>query len=339
MEDEKYKMKFIGILLSIILVAVLITFLIFSYDRYTNFDKYSKKDDESQLEQKENIDIASPQIQLMNPFSGDFVSSALLYLTQIQQMQRSDLTNEFVLKMAFAKILNQDIGLDLSREYDDDENVRFTLDANVLEESIGKIFGSLNYYKNDFNTLDLYLLNSDKTQSDSFLYTVKYNKRKDEYSITFNDLEELVKIERKELISSNVIPAYQEAVKYEDRIELDIYPVFVKKQGNLTDEEAAYICYKSYDFEEKKFKWKLTDSIYVKNEEPTSLTEAINRQFNLNRDNEESGENNILNDKSKNELDEAIEKIDKNELNDYKFVFVKDENGAYIFDSFSIISQ
>ena len=68
MEDEKYKMKFIGILLSIILVAVLITFLIFSYDRYTNFDKYSKKDDESQLEQKENIDIASPQIQLMNPF-------------------------------------------------------------------------------------------------------------------------------------------------------------------------------------------------------------------------------------------------------------------------------
>ena len=340
MEDEKYKMKFIGILFSILLVLALIAFLIFSYDRYINFELYSAMSEDNQEEFKENIDIASSQINLINPFSGDFSNSSLLYLTKIQQMKRSELTNEFVLKMAFAKLTNQDLGIDLSQEYEDDEDIRFKVNASILEDAIGKIFGSLNYYKNDFNTLDLYLVNSDKTLSDSFLYTIKYNKRKDEYSVLFNSINELIKIENKELINSNVVPVYQEAIQYENRIELSIYPVFIKKQGNLSDEESAYICYKSFDFEERKFKWKLTDTIYVKNNDDLSLTEVINKHLNPDDEQQENLDKiNILNNNPKNELEKAIDKIEKSDLNNYKFIYMKDENGAYIFDSFEIITQ
>jgi len=333
MDDVKYKMNIFEILFSAILSLALVCFLVFCYDRFINFDKYHKEEEKEKIE-KESIDISSPQIQLINPFSGDFSNSGLLYLTKTKTMKRSDLTNEFVLKMALSKLSYQDLGIDLSMDYntEGDSDVRFTFRADALEKEIGNIFGSLNYYKNDFNTLDLYLMNSDRSLSDSFLYSVKYNKRKDEYSILFNNIAELIQIEKKEEINSNVIPVYQEATKYEDRIELDIYPIFIKKQGNLSDEDAAYICYKSYNCDEKKFVGKLTDTIYVKNEDELSLTEVINRKITDAVDAKDNSDGSG----SKNELDEAIKKIDKSQLSDYKIIYTKTEDEVYVFDSFEI---
>ena len=334
MDDVKYKMNIFEILFSAILALAIVCFLVFCYDRFINFEKYHKEEEKEKIE-KESLDISSPQIQLINPFSGDFSNSGLLYLTKIKTMKRSDLTNEFVLKMALAKLSYQDLGIDLGMDYntEGDSDVRFAFKADVLEKEIGNIFGSLNYYKNDFNTLDLYLMNSDKSLSDSFLYSVKYNKRKDEYSILFNNIAELIQIEKKEEINSNAIPVYQEATKYEDRIELDIYPIFIKKQGNLSDEDAAYICYKSYNWDDKKFVGKLTDTIYVKNEDELSLTEVINRKI---TDVVDASDNNSDGSGSKNELDEAIKKIDKSQLSDFKFIYTKTEDDVYVFDSFEI---
>ena len=334
MNDDKYKMNIFLILISILITIGIIGSIYFCYDRYINFDEYYKE--EAKEEQKEKIDISDPQVAIINPFSGDFSNSSLLYLTKIKTMKRSELTNDFVLKMAFSKVTYQDLNINLNEQYNEESDFRFTLKADVLEQAIGSVFGSLNYYKSDFNTLDLNLMNSDKTVSDSFLYTIKYNKRKDEYSVSFNDIEELVKIENKELIDSNVIPLYQEAIKYEDRIELDIYPIFIKKQGNLSDEDSAYICYKSFDYEEKKFKGKISDTIYVKNKQDLSLTDLINSR--LNGENEDQNDDNdLLNKNSKNELDKAIEKIDKTELIKYRFTYIKDESEAFVFDSFEIL--
>ena len=39
---------------------------------------------------------------------------------------------------------------------------------------------------------------------------------------------------------------------------------------------------------------------------------------------------------SKNELDEAIKKIDKSQLSDFKFIYTKTEDDVYVFDSFEI---
>ena len=332
MEDVKYKMNIFEILFSAILSLAIVCFLVFCYDRFINFEKYHKEEEKIE---KESLDISSTQVQLINPISGDFSNSGLLYLTKIKTMKRSDLTNEFVLKMALAKLSYQDLGIDLGMDCntEGDSDVRFAFKADVLEKEIGNIFGSLNYYKNDFNTLDLYLMNSDKSLSDSFLYSVKYNKRKDEYSILFNNIAELIQIEKKEEINSNAIPVYQEATKYEDRIELDIYPIFIKKQGNLSDEDAAYICYKSYNWDDKKFVGKLTDTIYVKNEDELSLTEVINRKI---TDVVDANDNNSGGAGSKNELDEAIKKIDKSQLSDFKFIYTKTEDDVYVFDSFEI---
>ena len=334
MDDVKYKMNIFEILFSAILALAIVCFLVFCYDRFINFEKYHKEEEKEKIE-KESLDISSVQVQLINPISGDFSNSGLLYLTKIKTMKRSDLTNEFVLKMALAKLSYQDLGIDLGMDYntEGDSDVRFAFKADVLEKEIGNIFGSLNYYKNDFNTLDLYLMNSDKSLSDSFLYSVKYNKRKDEYSILFNNIAELIQIQKKEEINSNVIPVYQEATKYEDRIELDIYPIFIKKQGNLSDEDAAYICYKSYNWDDKKFVGKLTDTIYVKNEDELSLTEVINRKI---TDVVDASDNNSDGSGSKNELDEAIKKIDKSQLSDFKFIYTKTEDDVYVFDSFEI---
>ena len=181
-------------------------------------------------------------------------------------------------------------------------------------------------------------MNSDKSVSDTFLYTVKYNKRKDEYNVSFNDINGVVQIQNKELIDSNVFPLHQEVVKYEGRIELDIYPIFIKKQGNLSDEDSAYICYKSYDFEERKFKGKLSDTIYVKNKQDMSLTDLINSHLSGNNDGDEQNSD-LLNRNTKNELDRAMEKIDKTELNKYRFTYIEDESGAYVFDSFEILDN
>lgn len=336
MDDNKYKMNIFLILISILLTLGMICFLYFCYDRFINFDKYYHEEEKE--EQKENLDISDSQAEILNPFSGDFSNSSLLYLTQIGAMKRSELTNDFVLKMAFSKLTYQDLGIDLNEQYNEDDDIRFTFKADVLENAIGSIFGSLNYYKSDFNTLDLHLMNSDKSVSDTFLYTVKYNKRKDEYNVSFNDINGVVQIQNKELIDSNVFPLHQEVVKYEGRIELDIYPIFIKKQGNLSDEDSAYICYKSYDFEERKFKGKLSDTIYVKNKQDMSLTDLINSHLSGNNDGDEQNSD-LLNRNTKNELDRAMEKIDKTELNKYRFTYIEDESGAYVFDSFEILDN
>ena len=107
----------------------------------------------------------------------------------------------------------------------------------------------------------------------------------------------------------------------------------MKIEGNLSDEDAAYICYKSYNLDDKKFVGKLTDTIYVKNEDELSLTEVINRKI---TDVVDANDNNSGGAGSKNELDEAIKKIDKSQLSDFKFIYTKTEDDVYVFDSFEI---
>jgi len=82
----------------------------------------------------------------------------------------------------------------------------------------------------------------------------------------------------------------------------------------------------------KKFVGKLTDTIYVKNEDELSLTEVINRKITDAVDAKDNSDGSG----SKNELDEAIKKIDKSQLSDYKIIYTKTEDEVYVFDSFEI---
>ena len=93
-----------------------------------------------------NLDMTDEEIQKIYPFTGAFPTNEFAYLAKLKNINRENITNEVILRIAFAKVTKEDWAESYKNEEDAVE-----IDAKILDEYIENIFGNIEYKHTDFS--------------------------------------------------------------------------------------------------------------------------------------------------------------------------------------------
>lgn len=278
-EEKKYKMSKIQLFMSIIIFLILIAFVFFAF-----FKEKEEKDklisnsqnSESEVIEEEatennnsnkGIEIAFSDeiVQKIIPLTGAFPSNDFRYIANIKEISRKNITNDFILKLAWSKVKKED----WQNSYTG-ETSAVSIDASVLDKYIKDIFGNIEYKNANFSNKDLVMASSDTS-----LYDIIYDKPSNKYYIQFEAGDGV----QDSFIIDNL---YSKAMKYNDRIEITLHPIYVKNCGEMLGKDGiyhfSYVAYQHYNFETKSFIGRLTDTlenIYEKNTEKPKYVQAI----------------------------------------------------------------
>lgn len=194
-----------------------------------------------------NLEIDGEKLQKIYPFTGDFLKNELAYISKLKNVNRENMTNEFILRTAFAKVTEEDWSASYKKE---DKEVE--LDAKILDEYIADIFGSIDYTHSDFSNFDLEI---DGTKTS--LYDAKFDETTETYKIKFNESDGL---------EDSYIDVYTiKAAQHGDKIKITINPIYFdnigKKKNNEGKLVSYYKAYASYDFKKEKFENELTEEL------------------------------------------------------------------------------
>ena len=242
---------------------------------------------------QEELNFYSEEVQNILPFTGAFPTSSLAYLTKLRNIQNENINNDFVLKLAFSKVTKEDWAESYIAEGE-----KVSIDASILDKYVKQIFGEIDYKYNDFSNKDIKYDNSI-----AGIYEAKYNEEENNFYIDVNtgDVDESI-----------IEFLYPKAIKYSDRIELLIHPIYIKNYGESQDSEGnssfSYIAYKHYNYETESFVSRLTDT--------------MNEIWQYN---EETG---------KNEYNKLIQGIQEKDLETYTLTYkYNDSTKKYEFES------
>ena len=278
-EEKKYKMSKIQLFMSIIIFLILIAFVFFAF-----FKEKEEKDklisnsqnSESEVIEEEatennnsnkGIEIAFSDeiVQKIIPLTGAFPSNDFRYIANIKEISRKNITNDFILKFAWSKVKKED----WQNSYTG-ETSAVSIDASVLDKYIKDIFGNIEYKNANFSNKDLVMAGSDTS-----LYDIIYDKPSNKYYIQFEAGDGV----EDSFIIDNL---YSKAIKYNDRIEITLHPIYVKNCGEMLGKDGiyhfSYVAYQHYNFETKSFIGRLTDTlenIYEENTEIPKYVQAI----------------------------------------------------------------
>ena len=166
----------------------------------------AKKNAEMQEKLEENkgkeLDFNSDIVQTIFPLTGAFPGNDMRYIASIKNMNLQNITNDFILKLGWAKVTNED----LASSYQG-EGLPSTIDAKILDNYIKDIFGDIAYVKDDFSNIDLRL-----EASDNSLYDITYNQEEDKYYINF--------IEDDKVEDSFILNIDPKVIQYDNKIEI-----------------------------------------------------------------------------------------------------------------------
>lgn len=193
------------------------------------------------------LNIKDEKIQKIYPFTGAYYTNELAYLTKMQNVNRANMTNEFVLRTAFAKATKEDWADSYKGEGKPVE-----INAEILEKYINNIFGEIDYVHEDFSNKDLSI-----DGAITMLYECEYNEKKNTYTINF---------EAGDGMGDSYIEEFKIAAKqYGDKIEIIINPIYIDNIGEKKNEDGDnaffYNVYSSYDFKTQKFENMLAEEI------------------------------------------------------------------------------
>ena len=204
-------------------------------------------------------------VQKIIPLTGAFPSNDFRYIANIKEISRKNITNDFILKLAWSKVKKED----WQNSYTG-ETSAVSIDASVLDKYIKDIFGNIEYKNANFSNKDLVMAGSDTS-----LYDIIYDKPSNKYYIQFEAGDGV----QDSFIIDNL---YSKAMKYNDRIEITLHPIYVKNCGEMLGKDGiyhfSYVAYQHYNFETKSFIGRLTDTlenIYEKNTEKPKYVQAI----------------------------------------------------------------
>ena len=308
-EEKKNKMSKWQFILALLIVIVLIFLVVYSYFKQneiiTNLRNQVMQQSEANANaEKENqgteLDFNNQLVQDIFPFTGVFPQNDLRYIAKIKNMDLENITNDFVLKLAWSKVKKDDWAVSQKNN-----GTSFEINAQVLDNYVKSIFGNINYKKDNFNNTDLVMGNSD-----SYLYDIIYDSEDDKYYINFR--------ENNTQNNSFIISLYPKAIKYEDRIEITIHPLYIKCFGENQEEGNAnsYVAYQHYNFETKSFVGRLTDTmdnVFEKTENTDDLS-------------------------SEPTLNDTISAIKEKELETYTFVYKLNQN-TNNYEFYSLINK
>lgn len=198
-----------------------------------------------------SLSISGEKFQKIYPFTGAFPTNEFAYLTKIKNVNRESMTNEFILRTAFAKVTKDD----WTESYKS-EGKPVEIDAKVLEGYIKDIFGNIEYKHADFSNFDLSV-----DGATTSLYKAKYDEKTKTYTINLNEGDGV----EDSYIDVHTIKATQHG----DKIKIIINPIYIDNIGEKKNEDGDYVfyykVYSSYDFKTEKFENELTgelDKIY-----------------------------------------------------------------------------
>ena len=198
-----------------------------------------------------SLDIDSEKVQKFYPFTGAFPTNEFAYLAKLKNVDRENMTNEFILRTAFAKVTKEDWA-----ESYKSEGKPVEIDAKVLEGYIEDIFGDIEYTHEDFSNFDL-----EVDGAVTSLYEAEYNAKTDTYKIQINEGDGV----DDSYIDMHTIKVYQHG----DKIKIVMNPIYLDNIGEKKNEDGEYSfhykAYSSYDFKTEEFANELTgelDKIY-----------------------------------------------------------------------------
>ena len=211
-----------------------------------------------------NLEIDGEKVQKIYPFTGAFSIKEFAYLSKLKNVNRENMTNEFVLRTAFAKVTKEDWAASYTGEGEPLE-----IDAKVLENYIMDIFGNIEYIHADFSNYDLEL-----DGATTSLYQAKYNKQTDTYTIIVNPGDGM----EDSYVDVHTIKASQHG----DKIKIVINPIYFDNIGEKKNNERKnvfyYKVYSTYDFKTGKFEGELTEeleTIYKDNDRNDEFVDEI----------------------------------------------------------------
>ena len=207
------------------------------------------------IEEKRNegisLDIKDEKVQKIYPFTGAFPTNEFAYLAKLKNVNRENMTNEFVLRTAFAKATKDDWAASYKGEGEPVE-----IDAKILEGYINDIFGNIEYTHTDFSNFDLSV-----DGAETSLYEAEYDEKTKSYTINF--------VEGDGVEDSYIDVHTIKATQHGDKIKIVINPIYLDNIGEKKNEDGEYAfyykAYSSYDFKTEKFENELTgelDKIY-----------------------------------------------------------------------------
>ena len=198
-----------------------------------------------------SLSISDEKIQKIYPFTGAFPTNEFAYLSKIKNVNRESMTNEFILRTAFAKVTKEDWATSYKAEGKPVE-----IDAKILDEYINDIFGNIEYTHTDFSNLDLSV-----DGAETSLYEAEYDEKTKTYTIN---------LKAGDGVEDSYIDVHTiKATQHGDKIKIVINPIYIDNIGEKKNEDGDYAfyykVYSSYDFKTGKFENQLTgelDKIY-----------------------------------------------------------------------------
>lgn len=251
-------MKFYEFITVVIVFVIILAVLLVGgqINKLNNIqDAYSSEKANNKISNEVNLEMENEDVQTIYPFTGAFPIKELAYLTKMKNVDRDNMTNEFILRTAFAKVTKEDWADSYTTEGEPLE-----IDAKLLEKYIEDVFGDVKYIHENFDNKDLVI-----DGADTSLYENEYNKKDDTYTINI--------LAGDGVGESYILEHTVTAKKYGDKIEIIVKPIYVDNLGERENEDGEYHfyykCYASYDFKTKKFENALTgeieDSLYDDN--------------------------------------------------------------------------
>ncbi len=260
MEEKKNKMKTYQLIISFLLVIIFIAIIIYAFYKQNDILNTIVEQNKTQTSQENEestgteLDFNSELVQTIFPLTGAFPGNDMRYIANIKNMNLQNITNDFILKLGWAKVTNED----LASSYQG-EGTTSIIDSKILDKYIKDIFGEdIKYTKSNFSNTNLRLENSSTS-----LYNITYNSEDDKYYIDF--------IEEDANQDSFILMMYPKAIQYEDEIEISIHPLYIKNLGVSQNTngsyEFSYVAYQHYNFETRSFTGRLTDTMSTVYEE------------------------------------------------------------------------
>ena len=243
--------KILNFFLSIIVILIVIIFCIVYYYIFNNKAEISiyhelqtenninEEIEETSIEDIEVLNFESSQIQKIYPFTGAFPSIDIMSIMQEDGALVQDLSNEQILRLAWAKVTKED----WAASYTGEGNP-LSIKAELLDKYVKDIFGNIQYEKQDFSNREYKVDNSENFTFHTNSYEVKYDASTDTYIAQH--------VPGDGIGETRVALPSVTAIEYDDEIKIDIKTVIVVpeevlEQDEITGEDKYYFNYKVYD--------------------------------------------------------------------------------------------
>lgn len=254
--------KILNFSLSIIVILIVVIFNVLYYFVQQHVATPSVYDDIEQVSNTQNFQYVEPeilntkstQIQKIYPFTGAFPSIDIIAFMQDDVGKVENLTNEQILRLAWAKVTKED----WADTYISEDNP-VSIEAEILDKYIKDIFGNIEYEKADFSNTAYKIDSDENLKAHTGSYEVKYDAKSDIYICSHVPGDG---IDEARVNFPNIT-----AIKIDNYIRIDVKTVIVEPEETISEDETYYFKYKvydNYDLETKSYENQLLE--YTEND-------------------------------------------------------------------------